>query len=362
LKITKRKLFALHSWLGLIAGIFILAICLSGAFVALIHQYENSFEGEKLIVKPKAIRLPYDTLFAIAKKEIPDFQLYDYARFPQQSDETLELLYFPDGSYHSVFIDPYTGDVKGKMALNLSKWLLKFHWSFFIGSQGWLGSIIVFCFAICLLVSIITGFFIYKKHLLDSFFFRTKINWKTFKSASSGLHRIIGAWTMLFLFIVFSSGAFINYHILNGDWSYPGGNALNQLPKQPLQISVDNCIQKAKDTIPNFNPTGFSFPQLMGGDLSVSGLIREQNEFYLSGSSVSFNPTTGQITEISNGTENTTFSKFENIIYSLHYANYGGLFVKIIYCTLALLSGLMPITGFILWRRRTRHERNKNGI
>jgi uncharacterized iron-regulated membrane protein len=361
LKITKRKIFALHSWLGLIAGIFILAICLSGAFVALIHQYEKSFEKEKLIVTPNDKRLPYDTLFAIAKEQVPDFQLYDYARLPQKADETLELLYFPDGSYHSVFIDPYTGDVKGKMALNLSKWLLKFHWSFFIGSQGWLGSIIVFSFAICLLISVVTGFIIYKRHLLDGLLFKTKINWKTFKTASSGLHRIIGVWSMLFLFILFSSGAFINYHIINGDWSYPGGTDLIQLPKQPLQISVDKCIAKAKETIPNFIPTGFSFPQLMGGDLSVSGLIKDQNEFYLSGSSVSFNPTTGQVTEITNGTENTSFSKFENIIYSLHYANYGGLFIKIIYCLLALISGLMPITGFVLWRRRTKRQK-KNGI
>ncbi|NBW72242.1 MAG: PepSY domain-containing protein, partial [Flavobacteriia bacterium] len=51
------------------------------------------------------------------------------------------------------------------------------------------------------------------------------------------------------------------------------------------------------------------------------------------------------------------FSKFENVIYSLHYANYGGIFVKIIYSILALLSGLMPITGFILWRRRTKKQK-----
>jgi len=357
LKITKRKIFALHSWLGLIAGIFILAICLSGAFVALLHQYEKSFEKQKLIVTPNAKRLPYDTLFAIAKKEIPDFHLYDYARFPQKADETLEILYFPDGSYHSVFIDPYSGEVKGKMALNLSKWILKFHWSFFIGSQGWLGSIVVFTFSICLLISVITGFIIYKKHLINGLLFKTKINWKSFKSASSGLHRIIGVWAMLFLFVVFSSGAYINYHILNGDWSYPGGKDLLQEPRQPLQVSVDDCIQKAKDTIPNFIPTGFAFPQLMGGDISVSGLIKDQNEFYLSESSISFNPTTGQIIEIKNGTKNTTLSKFENIVFNLHYANYGGLFVKFIYCILALLSGLMPITGFILWKRRTKRQK-----
>jgi uncharacterized iron-regulated membrane protein len=353
LKITKRHLFALHSWLGLIAGIFILAICLSGAFISLRNQYERSFEKEKIVVTPQSKRLSYDTLFAIAKKEVSDFQLYDYARLPQQADESLEILYFPDGSYHSVFIDPYTGEVKGKLALNLSRWILKFHWSFFIGSQGWLGSIFAFCFALCLLLSIITGFIVYKRHIIDSLLFRSKVNWSSFKNASSGLHRIIGVWSMLFLFIMFGSGAYINYHILNGDWKYPGGKDLTQIPKQLLQISVDDCIQKAKDTIPNFIPTGFSFPQLMGGDLSVNGLTKDQNEFYLSGSSVSFNPTTGQVIEITNGTKNTTYSKFENIVFSLHYANFGGLFIKIIYCILALLCGLMPITGFVLWWRRT---------
>jgi len=348
----KRKIFAIHSWLGLIAGIFILAISLSGSFVALMHQYEETFDHEKLFVKPAGKYLPYDTLFSIAKKKISNFGLYDFAFFPKNPNETLEILYFPDGTYHSVFMNPYTGEITGKMDNNLSKNLLKFHWSLFLGPQGYIGSIVVFALSICLLLNIVTGFIIYRKHIIDALLFKAKINWKSIRLASSGLHRIIGVWSMVFMFIIFASGAYINYHIINGDFAYPGGEKLKHRPKEPLQVSVDQCIRLAKEKIPGFEPSSFSFPQLEGGELYVSGYIKGQNRFYLGNSWVTFNSKTGKVLEVKTGIHNTLSSKLDIIISHLHFGNYGGVWLKIFYSFFSVLSGLMPITGFILWFRK----------
>lgn len=345
----KRKLFAVHSYTGLIAGIFILTICLSGCFVALLQQYENTFEADKLLVSTQSQQVGYDSLFAVAKRQVPNFQLYDYGRFPQNKNEAFEILYFPDGTYHSAFINPYNATVTGYIDNNLSKWILKFHWSFAIGKQGIAGSIILFVFALCVLLSVITGFIIYKKHIIDGLLFRIKIS---AKNKYSGLHRIIGVWTMLFMFILFGTGAYINYHIMTGEYSYPGGQILQQQPKFLLNVSVDTMLAYIKKEQPNFIPKGISFPQLTGGHISINGNFKGDNDWTNGSSTFDFDEYTGRFIAFNNRQNISNADIADNTLNNLHYASYGGLWLKIIYSIFALLSACMPITGFFLWRKR----------
>jgi len=345
----KRKLFAIHSYTGLIAGIFILAICLSGSFAALLQQYEKTFEADKLLITPQRKVVGYDSLFAVAKKQVPDFQLYDYGRFPQNNNEAFEILYFPDGTYHSAFINPYTAVITGYINNNLSKWLLKFHWSFAIGKQGITGSIILFVFALSVLLSVITGFIIYKKYIIDGLLFRTKVS---AQNKFSGLHRILGVWTMLFMFILFGTGAYINYHIMTGDYSYPGGETLKQQPKFSLNVSVDTMLAYIQKEQPNFIPKGISFPQLTGGHISISGNFKENSDWTNGSSSFDFDEYTGKFIAFNNRQKISATDIADNTLNNLHYASYGGLWLKIIYAIFALLSACMPITGFLLWRKR----------
>jgi uncharacterized iron-regulated membrane protein len=43
----------------------------------------------------------------------------------------------------------------------------------------------------------------------------------------------------------------------------------------------------------------------------------------------------------------------------LHFATYGGLVVKLLYCLLGVLSGSLPLTGALLWWRRERQANLK---
>ncbi|RZK27273.1 MAG: PepSY domain-containing protein [Hymenobacter sp.] len=50
----------------------------------------------------------------------------------------------------------------------------------------------------------------------------------------------------------------------------------------------------------------------------------------------------------------------ENLLFALHFATYGGLAMKLLYCLLGVLSGSLPITGALLWWRRGRQANLKS--
>jgi uncharacterized iron-regulated membrane protein len=37
----------------------------------------------------------------------------------------------------------------------------------------------------------------------------------------------------------------------------------------------------------------------------------------------------------------------------LHFGNYGGIFLKILYCFLGIMPAILSITGFLIWRKRS---------
>ena len=348
-----RGAFRIHRWAGLTAGICMLAVCLSGAFVALIEQYESVAERHIVVVPQQHARLPYDKLFSVAREQVPDFHLYDYARLPQRPDAPLELLYFPDGTYRSVFINPYSGQITGYLDNSPSRWLLKFHWSLGLGRQGREGSAVVFLCSMLVLMSATTGSIVYRRRLLESLRLRTPVRGR---NRTSGLHRLIGTWCVPFVLTLFGTGAYINYHIVTGVYAFPGGAALERLPVAPLRVSVDACLARAREAVPGLIPRSFSFPQLEGGPVSVSGRVVGHEGFLDGSASVSFDSTSGALLQVRNDAEHASaWGRFETALFRLHYADFGGLPVKIGYALLALASGTLPVSGYLIaWAKRRR--------
>jgi len=78
IKFLNRKLFAIHSWLGLFIGLFYLLIAISGAISVFRFELNSLIYGSKMDFKnPESQkRVPYDTIFSMARREFPDMPYY----------------------------------------------------------------------------------------------------------------------------------------------------------------------------------------------------------------------------------------------------------------------------------------------
>ncbi|MGI4832646.1 MAG: PepSY-associated TM helix domain-containing protein [Janthinobacterium lividum] len=361
---NNRIWFAWHRWLGLVAGLFAVSLSLTGAFLALRHPYERTANRAALVVRPTGPRLPYDQLLAAASRQVPDFQFYDRADLPQAPDQALELHHLPNGHYASVFVDPYTGRVTGGLGPgHFSRTLLRFHWSFALGESGYVGAVVALLVALCMLGAVVTGAVVYRKHLRKVLLFRERVAWQGGRRTVASLHRVLGVWAWLFMLVLFSTGAYLNYITVSGSFTYATPAELRQPPQQPLAsagASADRMLAQARRALPGLQATAFTFPQQLGGGYTVEGRLPTDNALLTPLNVVNFNAQ-GRLLRVDRGRDASARTKLENLLFALHFATYGGLALKLLYCLMGVLSGSLPITGALLWWQRERQAKKQVG-
>lgn len=67
-----RYLFTIHSWFGLITGIFLLMLGLSGSLLIFKEDLDHFIYHDLLTVKPQGTPLSLDSLYHITAKEYPN--------------------------------------------------------------------------------------------------------------------------------------------------------------------------------------------------------------------------------------------------------------------------------------------------
>lgn len=354
---NNRAWFAWHRWLGLVVGLFAVSFSFTGAFLALRRPYERAAHRAALVVQPRGPRLPYARLLAAAGRQVPEFWLYDRADLPQAPDEALELHHLPNGHYASVFVDPYTGRVTGQLGPGQwSRTLLRFHWSFALGDSGYLGAALALAMALCGLGAVATGAVVYRKRVVKVLLLRERIAWQGGRRTVASLHRVLGVWAWLFLVVLFGTGVYLNYPTVSGRFTYASAVQLRRPPPQLLAgagVSADALLARARQALPGLQATAFTFPQQLGGGYTVEGRLPLDNALLTPPNVVTFDAR-GRLLRVDRGREASAAAKWESLLFALHFATYGGLALKLLYCLLGVLSGSLPITGALLWWRRER--------
>lgn len=105
----RKPLLALHTWIGLVLGVVLLIVALSGAVLVFRPQLERRMDPDRFIVPAGSMRMSIDVLAARARAAHPVGEL-ESVRF--YGDPTMPLLVlFSNKEY--VHLNPYTGVVLG---------------------------------------------------------------------------------------------------------------------------------------------------------------------------------------------------------------------------------------------------------
>jgi len=350
-KIT-RQVFRWHSRLGLISSLFVLIFFLTGTVIVFNLELEKAEHPELLTVMPGSRILSYDSIYRSVQQQRPDLYLYSFRRLPARPDETIEMrVYDPsDKTYPLLFVDPYTGKVVGLLKQSIYGFFITLHYTFYLGK---IGELLAGIFAIALLGSILTGAFVYRKHLLDVLFFRIYFRTKNWRTLSSSLHRIVGVWALFFHFVLAFSGAYMMLYAFDLKAQFGSESSSTNVMSPPkLAVNLDKAIKATQARIPNFRFTYMDFPRVEEGTLRVQGDLPGRWWLGNTATVVSYDYTNGRIRELVREDELGWKDQFDYSLYTLHYGQYGGRFIKILYCLLGLAGSLLTITGWLLWKRR----------
>jgi uncharacterized iron-regulated membrane protein len=349
LKKRIKRTFSLHHWIGLVAGIFLLISSITGSVLVFHHEIDHAqFSAETTLEKP-ANELIIDNSFERIRKLYPDYDI----RIPDLPDDPNQALKYElrKGQTRKwIFSHPETGaflaEVK-RADQRLVHVLLELHYMLLSGTVG---KIVVLLLGIALIVLSITGFMLYRKSILKVLTFKQRISLKSRRSLFSSLHRIIGVWSLVFNLFISVTGTYIAFTIVQGAFSSGGGG---KIESPPVFISLDATLNKVKRAYPSFDTNYLLFPKNADGKLTILGRLESDPAFYgFNYSNIQVNTKTGEIASTSFLRNLPWYKRAITIFKPLHFGDYGGLSIKLIYCFFGIFPGVLAISGFFIWRLR----------
>ena len=358
----KKIIRQIHSWLSIPFGLFIMLICFSGAMLVFEKEIMEWSNPSLYRVKPTGYSpLALDELYEKALATLPDIvQITGITVFPEH-DRTYQInLSKPHRA--SIYINPYTGEVMGKNErLPFFRTMFKMH-RWMLGSARsedggmGIGKLIVGISTLMFVFVLLSGIVIWwprnRKMLMNRLSFKLRKGWRRLWY---DLHVVGGMYALVLLLAMAMTGLTWSFQwYRNGFYAVLGvktSHANVQVKSRQRILSNDktyHCWQQVYEQVSSMNPS-YKQITLSRNTASVSfhryGNQRASDKY-------TFNPRTGEITDISLYCNTPNPNKIHGWIYSVHVGNWGGIATRILTFLVALLGASLPLTGYYLWIKR----------
>jgi uncharacterized iron-regulated membrane protein len=373
----RKRLWMLHSWMGLVSGLGLLLIGLTGSLLVFRTELEVLLKAqaaeEKVVVNPDVrARLDYDTLFQKVRQQMPGREVvaWDTIMFGQGVDAAAVTKAENPREWDWIRVAAATGEVLPDLpeswASPYLEWALKLHYSLLLGDWG-----IFFAGVLALLLCLLglSGIYLYRGFWKTLFTLRWRSSARIF---FSDLHKMVGISSVVFNLILGLTGAWWNLPVIKElIWGQNGSGQQVQDEKKAedarprmynRQLSINDLVKESVRLLPGLDPNRIylSLPprnehmRLIGSVVPGNPLVGDYN------STIHFHAETGSLLELTDYRHASWWGKFEVMMGPLHFGTFGGLPIKILWCLLGLSPGVLAWTGAMMYWKRRRAIRGKS--
>jgi uncharacterized iron-regulated membrane protein len=371
----------LHLWLGLVSGIVVFVVCITGCLFSFQEEISNLTYKEVFFVKPKnQATLPLSFLNEKAQAALGGDQPINYITTYRDSSRAWEfmaykmndtaLTYFGATEYfRSAFVDPYTGTVTGIRDykhdfFNIIKYT---HWSLLLNTR--IGQPIVGWSTVVFIVLLITGLVLWYPRKWSRAAKRQAfgVKWKArFKRLNYDLHNVLGFYSLLLALVLALTGLVFSfqwfsrvvYVTANGSGAVPFYKPVQSNPQQATaeEMPMDLAYRKALQELPRARSYNISPPYDRESVIAISGY--NKTGVYYDTDELRFDQYSGQLLYRRNHKEKSRGEKLIEMNYDIHVGAIGGLAGKIIAFIICLICASLPVTGVLVWW----NKRKKPGV
>lgn len=325
---------------------------LSGSILVFHDEIDHAFFRDKILLQQPAYNLSFDRSFEYIRKNNPGWEI----RVPALPDDGEALKYElrKDNLRKWVFVHPETGLVLGtvdRADRRLVNVLLTFHYSLFAGTPG---KICVTVIGVAFLVLLVTGVILYRKSLVKVFLLKQRFSLKSKRAFFSSAHRLLGVWGLVLNILICITGIRIAYVVTSA-----AINATESTIDVPvINHSIDELIYTAQTAHPEFRIRYLRFPSSADGKLLLLGHLRSDPAYYgRTYSSIAVNYQRGKVDGMTLLADKPFVDRLLIILQPLHFGDYAGIWIKLIYSIGGLLPGALALSGFFIWRYQRRKPR-----
>ncbi|HEU0120851.1 MAG TPA: PepSY-associated TM helix domain-containing protein [Bryobacteraceae bacterium] len=358
----RKCLLQIHLWAGLITGLYVLVISVSGAALVF-HEEMLAAAYVPVVSQAPGSRIGWDALHERMIRLHPGFQV-SWFRNRENPREAIEVWLERDATRKIILADAVTGEVlgpKGGLVDSSLQWLADLHISLLSGQTGRIVNGVGAGF-LCLLC--VTGAIIWWPGIQ---------NWRRSLSVSGGkswkrinwdLHSATGAWSFIFVTIWAVTGVYFTFPQpfrslvgmiapLQKPASRPPGAAP---PASASLAPVSTLVAAADRATPGKVTTWVGLPYRKGQ--RVAQVYRQDSfDAHAPILGVALDAYSAEVSQIRD---------FENLLLGdrllrwlgyLHFGNFGGAPVKVLWTVLGLAPALLFVTGFLMWWNRVLSKR-----
>ena len=392
--LTKRITGWLHLWLGLVSGIILLAVTLSGTAFVYCDEIIDLFAGDAKYtqVPTNAVKKTPEELLAIFAKEVPDrrpfyvdmykdanrsFRVASASKPPevkgQKKKEKKKGERGPRGVFAYHYLDPYTGKILGS-----TKAYEFFYVDAHIHAQllsGKFGKTVVGIASIIFFIQLIGGLILWwpkkwnKTTKTAAFKIKSGTKWRR---KNYDLHNVVGFYVLIPALFLTITGLIMAYKCLTNLTMVTFG--ANPEPKAIMEkyepayqpdkkaLSFNDYLEKNFAAYPDAKQIRMGVP---GKDSATVYSVKVAEFVGLksmyNGRDFETNKYTGE--EIQYPKEVTMHEVVESTNFDLHVGYWGGQFGKLFTFIVGIITSSLPITGFLIWwGRRNKSTKKKSEL
>ncbi|MBS1563485.1 MAG: PepSY domain-containing protein [Bacteroidetes bacterium] len=366
----------LHLWLGLITGLVVLIVSLTGAIYCFAPEIQSATQPYRHVVPRQQPFLPPSQLRAIAEKQLPG-KPAQYIYYSRPDKAASVLFYGAGGYYYTVFIDPYDGKVLHvkNMRKDFFTIILYLHISLLIPYGG---DIVHWCTLIFLFM-IISGIILWWPRNKAARKQRFAVKWGASpKRLNYDLHNILGFYaSWIAIFIVFTGLMWSFEWFSKGVYNLTG--AKHSIIKEAAALSDTSAFKTTAVPAPaidrvwqdwlrekgsRYVAAGIQLPQTKSAAIVLRDTPDEDT--YYKADARYYDQYTGAAIPGSWGAwgyykdATTVADKIRRMSYDIHVGAIAGWPGRIAVFLAALVAASLPITGFMIWRNRRKKRKKKD--
>ncbi|OKL39354.1 hypothetical protein A3841_01935 [Pontibacter flavimaris] len=337
---------------------FILVISLSGVILVFDDDIDDALFASHARLEVPAHALHIDKSIGWVRAENPGWDIRVPA-LPVSPDEAL-LYELRQGQLRRwLFVHPETGEklsTVGQAHNRFSYVVLNIHYNLLSGTPG---KIVVLLVGVSLLLLTITGFILYRRSIIKVLTFRQKVSFNSRRSMFSSLHRVVGVWALAFNLLMCVTGLSLAITVVNT--ALKGGPKEVAVPQ--ITTPVDAAMAEARAAYPDFEITYLRFPLNEEGKIQLLGRLTSDPSYYGKFySKLQADYTTGELGAPYFVRDQPLLDRFLTSLHPVHFGDFAGLFVQLLYAFFGLMPGILSISGFAIWYCRQQPQQEAKPV
>lgn len=383
----KSGILWLHKWLGIITGIIVFILSLTGCVYTFQDELKLWAYPEKYFITGASISsppLPLSTLLSNAQHSLDKGQKITRVDLYPAKDRTWIFRAMKTDEqafghwnyfryYKRVFINPYTGQVQEveNTKTEFFQVVLQLHLNLLLGKKY--GHALVSWSVALFIVILLSGIVLWwpkqwkGKNFRRSFWVDTKVKWKRL---NHDLHNVIGFYS-LFLALTFAitglAFAFpavkktyiATFNLFQQDPLPP-----KKMPSSPLPLIYekfqDNALRYSLSNYPQAEMLSIRVRKDTAQEMDIQVRRYEKRSGVFNW--LYFDTKEASLKQIKSSENLRLGDKLGSLNYDIHTGGIGGLTTKIIAFIASLFCASLPITGYIIWLNKSKKRKKKKRL